>query len=81
VLSGAQNSIKKFRPIVVCEVFSNEMLQQIREQIISLGYQAYLFENKQLHHEILDQSSTVKRIENYFFVPDEKVSWIEKWIA
>lgn len=81
VLSGAQNSIRKFRPIVVCEVFSNAMLQQIREQIISLGYKAYLFENKKLYEQILDDKSAVKQIENYFFVPDEKVSWIEKWIA
>lgn len=81
VLSGARESIRTFRPIVVCEVFSNAMLQQIREQIISLGYQAYLFENKRLHKQILSESSTVRQIENYFFVPDEKVSWISEWIS
>jgi hypothetical protein len=81
VLAGGRESIRRFRPIVVCEVFSTDMLQQIREQIIIQGYKAYLFEDKKLREETLDENSTVQRIENYFFVPDEKVSWITKWIA
>jgi hypothetical protein len=81
VLAGAQESIRRFRPIIVSEVFSNPMLHQIREQIIGLGYRAYLFEDMKLKFQQLSEESTVNQIENYFFVPEEKVGLVEKWIA
>jgi FkbM family methyltransferase len=81
VLAGAKDSIRRFRPIIVSEVFSNPMLHQIREQIIGLGYRAYLFEDMKLKFQQLSEESTVNQIENYFFVPEEKVGLVEKWIA
>lgn len=78
VLAGAAESIRKFRPIIVCEVFSGPMLQKIREQILSQDYRAFRFDesNRKLHRENLDDQTTVDKIENYFFVPDEKQALI-----
>jgi len=81
VLAGAQDCIRRFRPIIVSEVFSNQMLHQIREQIIGLGYRAYLFEGMRLKFQRLSEASKVNQIENYFFVPEEKVVLVEKWIS
>ena len=80
VLTGSKNSIEKFRPIVVCEVFSSEMLIQIQEQIIYLGYHAFIFENPKLKEVILSKESKVNQIENFFFVPEEKLSWLADFI-
>lgn len=74
VLAGASESIRKFRPLVVCEVFSGEMLQKIREQMLSQDYLAFRFdeESRLLVKEELTEDSFVGKIENYFFVPSEK---------
>jgi len=74
VLAGGAESIRKFRPIIVCEVFSTEMLHKIREQILSQEYLAFRFDesDRKLHKENLTENSSVKQIENFFFVPEEK---------
>lgn len=83
VLAGADKSIRKFRPIIVCEVFSGEMLQKIREQILSQDYRSFRFieSSQKLHEENLTDQSGVEQIENYFFVPGERIELIEKHIA
>lgn len=80
VLAGARSSILSFRPMVVCEVFSSEMLQQIRLEIMSHGFQAYRFFEGKLLAEKIDLKSTVDQIENYFFIPDEKVELVKSFI-
>ena len=79
VLAGASDSIRKFRPIIVCEVFSTEMLQKIREQVLSQHYLACRFDesNRKLIRENLTEQSAVSRIENYFFVPSEKTGLLD----
>ena len=83
VLAGAAESIRKFRPIVVCEVFSGEMLQKIREQILSQDYLAFRYDeiSRKLIQENLTGQSTVDQIENYFFVPAEKTALLQKHIS
>jgi hypothetical protein len=82
VLAGAENSIRKFRPIVVCEVFSTGMLQKIREQVLSQDYLAFRFDerSRKLIRENLTPQSSVEQIENYFFVPSEKTALLQKHI-
>ena len=82
VLAGAENSIRKFRPIVVCEVFSTDMLQKIREQVLSQDYLAFRFDerSRKLIRENLTAQSAVEQIENYFFVPSEKTELLQKHI-
>jgi FkbM family methyltransferase len=83
VLAGATESIRKFRPVIVCEVFSGEMLQKIRDQILSQEYLAFRFDEKsrKLIKENLDELSAVNQIENYFFVPAERISLLKKHIG
>ena len=83
VLAGAAESIRKFRPIVVCEVFSGDMLQKIREQILSQDYLAFRYDEgrRKLIRENLTEQSTVEQIENYFFVPVEKTVLLQKHIS
>lgn len=80
VLAGATESIRRFRPVIVCEVFSTEMMQKIRQSIVSLGYRSYLFTGPGLEEVQLNEDSAVSRIENFFFVPEEKTGLVEKWI-
>ena len=80
VLAGSKLSIERFRPIIVCEVFSSEMLVQIQEQIISLKYQSFIFENQKLREVVIDKNFTVEQIENFFFVPVEKLDWISEFV-
>jgi len=82
VLAGAAESIRKFRPIIVCEVFSGDMLQKIREQILSQDYLAFRYDegSRKLVMENLTGQSGVERIENYFFVPSEKTTLLQKHI-
>jgi FkbM family methyltransferase len=80
VLAGSKSSIERFRPIIVCEVFSSEMLVQIQEQIISLKYQSFIFENQKLREVVIDKNFTVEQIENFFFVPVEKLDWISEFV-
>ena len=83
VLAGAVDSVRKFRPIIVCEVFSGEMMGKIREQILNQDYQAFRFDEaaKKLIPEDLQDQTSIEKIENYFFVPVEKRQLILKHLA
>jgi FkbM family methyltransferase len=80
VLAGSKASIQKFRPIVVCEIFSTQILDLIKIEIISLGYKAFLFQNMGLVFDNLSEGVEIEKIENYFFVPEEKIGLVEAFI-
>lgn len=81
VLAGGHQSIIKFRPIVVCEVFSTDMLLQIQNEILVHGFKAFRFENQRLIPEEITRKSVVNQIENYFFIPEEKVVLVKEFIS
>jgi FkbM family methyltransferase len=83
VLAGAVESVRTFRPIIVCEVFSGEMMQKIRDQILNQDYQAFRFDEaaKKLIPEDLQDQTFIEKIENYFFVPAEKRDLLLKYLA
>lgn len=56
------------------------LLQLIQKEIISLGYQAFRSVGMYLHEERLDASSKVAQIENYFFVPKEKIDLVKEFV-
>jgi FkbM family methyltransferase len=60
VLAGGHASILKFRPIVVCEVFSSTMLQQVRQEIMIHGFRAFRFTEGNLKEEKISPDSEVK---------------------
>jgi FkbM family methyltransferase len=80
VLEGAPETLKQLRPIVVCEVFSTEMLHQIQKQWSDSEYHLFIFEHKKLFPFPYSESAKISRIENFFFVPSEKLSWLDSFI-
>ena len=80
VLMGAEKTLKTLRPIVVCEVFSTEMLENIMDQWKGSGYEAFIFEDGGLRHVSYSPGYQLNQIENFFFVPSEKLDWITEFI-
>lgn len=80
VLMGGAKTLERLRPIVVCEVFSTEMLRQIMEQWENSGYEAFIFENGGLRPVHYSPEYKLAGIENFFFVPGEKRNWIEEFV-
>lgn len=80
VLEGAHHTILKFRPIIVCEVFSTPMWNQIRNQIIAHGFSVFLHKDGVLLPTEIENQTNIEAIENYFFVPSEKMNLISLFI-
>ncbi len=81
VLSGGKKSLSSFRPIVVTEVFSNEMLDLIQKEILVGDFHCYLNEGNNLFPFEKGKSINITKPENFFFVPSEKLDWIKGFIT
>jgi FkbM family methyltransferase len=80
VIAGSKETLKKSRPILVCEVFSGEMLKQIGDLLSSDDYQPYIFSVNRLVPSSFEDYSSINKIENFFFIPTEKEHWIKDFI-
>jgi FkbM family methyltransferase len=80
VLSGGKKSLAAFRPIVVCEVFSVEMLDLILREILIGHYHCFLNEGNALYPFSQGQSLAIEKPENFFFVPEEKLDLISGFV-
>jgi len=80
VLLGATSVLSTMRPIVVCEVFSSEMMTQLSTFWNEDDYAVFLFSDYRLKATSFADCNDIKKIENYFFVPKEKIEWIKKFI-
>lgn len=81
ILSGASETIKRYRPIIICEILFNV----IEQDIMSFFYDKdYLYFNHtkmgltRVHQIVRSQDDGVR---NCFIVPQEKVSLIEEFIV
>ncbi len=81
VLSGGKKSLAAFRPIVVCEVFSAEMLDLILKEILIGGYHCFLNEGNALLPFEKGRIMDIEKPENFFFVPEEKLDWIKDFVV
>lgn len=79
IISKGTNALKKFEPILICEVFSSEMALALNELLIPLGYQPYQFKNKSLI-EMKKLEFSSDSIQDCFFVTPSKKSIIEQFI-
>jgi FkbM family methyltransferase len=77
VIKGAQDSIKKFRPFILCEVDIGEASEhsykamEIENFLKSVSYKIFTYrDGKFVLHEKISQTS------NYFFIPAEKTTEI-----
>jgi FkbM family methyltransferase len=83
VLEGAISTIKKFLPIIICEVLPNKVEKRIEKIILDLNYDMFQFVEhskklikiKALYENPNDINS------NYFFVPKTKSHLIEKFLV
>jgi FkbM family methyltransferase len=80
VLSKSQNTLKKFRPILISEVYPN-VADLFYEQVKGLDFILFHYTQSRLKrinsfHEVASSSDR-----NFFLVPSEKIRLIEKHIA
>lgn len=79
VLIGALNTIKKFQPIIICEVLPNKIESEILDIVLELDYLIY-------HH--IEEFNKLEKVEkfdassnrNFIFVPNSKIQLISKFI-
>jgi len=64
VLKGAENLLKKYKPIIYCELWDNENRKMTMEFLTRLGYKVQILENKELIEYNPEKHST----QNFFFV-------------
>jgi len=81
VLEGGAETLKKLRPIVVCEVFSTEMFHKIQGYWKGSDYLSFIFLDNKLKLEPYSEDIKISRIENYFFIPAEKRNWVSIYKA
>ncbi len=79
ILEGAYNSIKRFRPIIICETLFNKLEEKLEAIMLSHNYLFFNHTKNGLKHVKTITRLKDNNIRNCFFVPSEKVSIIEKW--
>ena len=80
VIKGGTHSLTKFKPILVCEVFSNSMWENLRSLLRDSEYAPYIFSNGKLVAVSFDGEVQSDKIENYFFVPEGRKAWIAEFL-
>ena len=73
VFEGGDNSISKFRPVIICEVLSNLLEDKLHLFMDNKNYIYYYVDENELQQcdKIIGDPYVVS---NYLFVPEEKVS-------
>lgn len=80
VIEGGQRTLLATKPILVCEVFSSEMLQNLEGLLGNSDYKPFIFRDGKLIASNYSESAEINQIENYFFVPSEKLQWIREFL-
>lgn len=79
VLKGAENLIKKCKPIILCEVLTGYNENKLEELLLRLDYGFYLVKENGLSRiSSLKNSQTHKN--DYFFIPDGKEHIIKRYL-
>jgi len=78
VFEGGQMVLSEHRPIIMCEIIKGGIEKIIDSQLSTHNYKFYLIDDKGLIHKTKIEPESIK--EDYFCVPQEKVSLIESFI-
>lgn len=70
ILKGAESTIKKFRPLIQCEVIKGQQEADLKAQIKALDYSVYLFTKEGLK-QLSDFSQLPQEKNDCLFVPIE----------
>lgn len=80
ILSGAIHTLKKFKPIVICETLFNRIEKELDMVMRYNDYRFYNHTNEGLKHVDTIIRTDDDGVRNCFFVPVEKVHLIEEWV-
>lgn len=80
ILKGAEDVIKKHRPIIICETLFNTIEKELEEIILPHGYEFYNHVENGLVKVDSIQREKDNGVRNCFFVPKEKVALIQEFI-
>lgn len=80
ILKGAEDVIKKHRPIIICETLFNTIEKELEDIIIPHEYEFYNHVQNGLVKVDSIQRETDNGVRNCFFVPKEKTSLIQEFI-
>lgn len=74
ILNGGQETIKRFRPIIACEVFDADMANLLENMLLSIGYIPFFHKESEGYFvKASNLSAIISQAErNFFFVPSEK---------
>lgn len=80
ILKGAENLIKKCKPIILCEVLTGYNEDKLEELFLRLEYGFYL-----VKENVLSRINSLKNSPNhkndYFFIPDGKEHIIKRYLS
>jgi len=79
IIKKGSETIKRFNPIIVCEVFSPQMASDLLELLLPLGYS--VFQSKKTYLEPIEAVQFKSgEVADCFFVPKEKLNLISTFI-
>jgi len=81
ILSGAINTLNKFKPIIICETLFNRIEKELDMVMRKNDYRFYNHTNEGLKHVDTIVRADDDGVRNCFFVPVEKVNLIEEWVV
>lgn len=80
ILSQGYNSLRLFRPIIICEVLFGKVEKEIEQHILAVDLKMF----EQIQDQLIPVDTLTKFNDNkertFFFVPAEKMEWIEEFV-
>jgi hypothetical protein len=80
VLKGAEKTISKERPIIICETLFNKIEAELQEIMQGYGYLFYNYNNGKLIRTETLMREKDDGVRDCFFVPPEKNDMVKKYL-
>lgn len=81
ILAGMKETIAKHKPIIICEVLHDEVLEGLDSEFKKYGYGYYFhLPNGLKLVDSLNRKSEFDDVRNCFFVPEQKLPLLKNWI-
>lgn len=81
ILSQGYETLKRFRPIIICEVLFGKVEKEIEHHMKALNMQMF----EQIGNDLIPTDTLSKFQDNkersFFFVPVEKLEWVKEFIV
>jgi FkbM family methyltransferase len=80
IVSKGLDTLQKFKPILIIEILDDKAAQSLEKLILPLGYTMFQYTDKGLKHLNKISFGQNEKDRNFFFVPQNKIPMIEKFI-